>query len=138
MNRLFFTVVLTLTSLFGLGISASAQDASGTKVVVKVNFDFVVDGSRIMPAGPCTISRVSQDPRSGIVIRSNNRSVLLLPVTIGDASADQAKLSFEHVGDKYFLSTVATPAGIYTIEIPRAVTKLAQMRDHGTVPSSGN
>ena len=27
----------------------------------------------------------------------------------------QTKLEFEHLGDKYFLSGVETPAGVYTI-----------------------
>ncbi len=136
MKKVYLTVVLTLTCLFGLGISAHAQDAS--RVVFNVPFDFVVDGSRIMPAGTYSINRNSQDPRSGLVIRGENNSTLLLPVAVGGASAEQAKLSFEHAGNTNFLSKVETPAGVYTIETPRAISKLAQRRDHSAMSSSGN
>ena len=72
-----FTVVLAMTCLLGLGISAHAQDASG--VIVKVPFEFVA-GGKTLPAG----------------------------------------------------------AGVYTILSTRAMTKLAQMNDHGVTSSSGN
>ena len=49
MRKFYRAVVITLTCLLGSAISASAQDAS--TVVVAVNFEFVVDGSKVMPAG---------------------------------------------------------------------------------------
>jgi len=52
------------------------------------------------------------------------------------APADHAELSFEHIGDKYFLSKVETLAGIYSIRTPRAMTKVAQMKDDGSGSSS--
>jgi hypothetical protein len=36
------------------------------------------------------------------------------------------------VGDKNFLSKVETPLGVYSIKTPRAMTKLAQIKDHPT------
>ena len=56
MKKSFFTVVLTMTCLLGLGISAHAQDASG--VVVKVPFEFVA-GAKTLPAGTYSVGRVS-------------------------------------------------------------------------------
>ena len=47
------------------------------------------------------------------------------------------QFDFEHVGDRYFLSKVETLEGVYTFRTPRAMTKVAQMKDHGTVTSSG-
>jgi hypothetical protein len=135
MRKSYLTVVLTLTCLLGLGMSASAQDTSN--IVVKVPFEFVA-GGKTLPAGTYSIGRVSPDSRSGLIIRSYDNSVLLLPIAVREASAEQAKLSFEDVGDNHFLSEVETPAGVYTIEIPRAITKLAQMKDRSTGPSSGN
>jgi len=135
MKKSYLTVVLTLACLLGLGISASAQDTSN--IVVNVPFEFVAGGTTL-PAGTYSFGRVSPDSRSGLIIRSYESSVLLLPIAVHEASAEQAKLIFEHVGDNYFLSEVETPAGVYTIETPRAITKLAQMKDRSTVPSSGN
>jgi hypothetical protein len=135
MKKSYLIVVLTLTCLLGSAISANAQDVG--RVSVTVGFEFVA-GGQIMPAGTYTVGRVHPDPLSGLIIRTYGNSALLLPIAVDDASADHAELSFEHVGDKYFLTKIKTPAGVYTIETPQAITKLAQMKDHGTLSSSGN
>jgi hypothetical protein len=134
-------VVLTLTCLLGLGISARAQDLS--KIAATVAFDFVARGETL-PAGTYSVSRVSSgDPRS-LAIRSDDNTVFLLPMSfdgdpmpVNGAPPDHAEFSFEHVGGKYFLSKVETPGGIYAFRTPRAMTHVAQMKDHGTASSSG-
>ena len=142
MKKSYLSIALTLTCLLGLGISARAQDLS--KIAATVPFDFVA-GGETLPAGTYSVSRVSSgDPRS-LVIRSNDNSVFLLPVffdggpvSVNGGSADHAELGFEHVGDKYFLSTVETLGGVYAFRTPRAMTQVAQMKDHGTASSSGS
>jgi hypothetical protein len=136
MKTSYFTVVLTMTCLFGLGISAHAQDTSG--VVVKVPFEFVA-GGKTLPAGTYSVGRLSPAIPSALIIDSkdNGAFALVLPIILDGDSAGHAELSFERVGDKYFLSKVGTPAGVYTIPTPRAMTKLAQMNDHGITSSSG-
>src|ERR1700680_1925614 len=117
MKKSYLTVVLTLTCLRGLGISARAQDAD--KIVVNVPFDFVA-GGETLPAGPYSVSRVSPEVSRALVIRSYDNSVFLLPIFfdggpafVNGAPADHAELSFEHVGGKYFLSKVETLTGMY-------------------------
>ena len=134
MKKSYLTVVFTLTCLFGFGITARAQDAS--RVVVTVPFEFVA-GGETLPAGTYTLGRVFPASQRGLVIRSDDHSAFLLPIVLDDAPAEQAKLGFEHVGDKDVLSKIETPAGIYTLGTPRAMTKVAQMKDHGTLSSSG-
>lgn len=142
MNKSFLTVVLTLTCLLGLGTSARAQDVD--KLVVNVPFDFVA-GGETLPAGTYSVSRVSPEANRTLVISSNNNSVFLLPmffddspVSVNQVSADHAELGFEHVGDKYFLSKVETLGGVYAIRTPRAMTQLAQIKDHSTGTPSGS
>ena len=102
-------IVLTLTCLLGLGISARAQDVD--KVVVNVPFEFVA-GGQTLPAGTYSVSRVSDQTFQALVIRSNDNSVFLLPMFFdGVVCRDHAELRFEHVGDKYFLSKIETPSG---------------------------
>jgi hypothetical protein len=134
MKKSYLTVVLTLTCLLGLGISARAQDAD--KIAVNVPFEFVA-GGETLPAGTYSVSRVSPEATPALVIRSYDNSVFLLPIAFDGAPADHAELSFEHIGDKYFLSKVETLAGVYTIGTPRAMTKVAQMKDDGSGSSSG-
>jgi hypothetical protein len=136
MKKSYFTAVLTMTCLLGLGISAHAQDSSG--VVVRVPFEFL-GGGKTLPAGTYSVGRLSPGIHPALMIDSkdNGASALVLPVVPDGDSAGHAQLSFERVGDKYFLSKVATPAGVYTILTPRAMTKLAQVNDHGVTSSSG-
>jgi hypothetical protein len=137
MKKSYLTDVLTLTCLLGLGISARAQDTEGVRV--KVPFEFVAAGT-ILPAGTYTVGRLSADAFSGIAIRSYGHGVVVLPVAVEGTAAEQPKLSFEHVGDRYFLSEVHTPAGTYTFALPRAMVALAQLKDQGNqgaVSSSG-
>jgi hypothetical protein len=109
-------------------------DAS--RIVVNVPFDFVA-GGETLPAGTYSVSRVSTEAQPDLAIRSDDKSALLLPIVFDGVPDDQAKLGFEHVGDKYYLSKVETLAGVYTIGTPRAMTKIDQMKDHGTMSSSG-
>ena len=48
MNKSYLTVVLALSCVLGLGISARAQDSEGVRV--KVPFEFVAGGA-ILPVG---------------------------------------------------------------------------------------
>ena len=141
MKKSLLTVVLTLTCLLGLGISSRAQDID--KLAVNVPFDFVA-GGETLPAGTYSVSRVSPEINRSLAIRNSENSVFVIPMffdgspaSVNGVSADHAELSFEHVGDKYFLSKVQTLGGVYAIRTPRAMTQVAQMKDHGTASSSG-
>ena len=129
MTKLYLTTVLTLICLLGLGISARAQDTEGVRV--KVPFEFVVGGVTL-PAGTYTVGRLSVDASSGILIRSFGHELFVLPQVVDAIPAGQPKLDFEHAGDKYFLSGVHTPGGIYTFAVPRAMVAMAQTQDQGT------
>lgn len=133
MNKSHLLVALTLTCVFGLGISAHAQDTEG--VIAKVPFEFVA-GGKTMPADTYSIGRVSSDGGPALAIRSYNNGALLLPVVVNGDPAGHAQLRFERVGDRYFLKTIETPGGVYTIATPRAITTLAQTKAH-TSSSSG-
>src|ERR1700740_2679208 len=101
MRKSYLTAVLTLTCLLGLGVSARAQDTEG--VSVKVPFEFVAGGTTL-PAGTYTLGRLSAGAFSGIAIRSYEHGVFVIPLAVEGTAAEQPKLNFEHVGDKYFLS----------------------------------
>jgi len=134
MKQSCLTVVLTLTCLLGWGGSARAQDAD--TVVTNIPFEFVA-GGKALPAGTYSVSRVSSETPSALVIRGYDTGAFLLPIVFDGAPAEHARLSFEHVGDRYFLSKVATAAGVYTIGTPGAMTKLTQSKDHGNVSAAG-
>src|SRR5215467_13144921 len=116
MKKQHLTVVLTLACILGLGIVAQAQES---EVVTKVPFDFVV-GGKTLPAGTYSVQRASSVWDSHLIIRNSESAAFLLPVAFDNVgSGEQAQLSFEHVGDKYFLSKVRTLGGVYTIGTPK-------------------
>jgi hypothetical protein len=85
MKRL--AVVLTLTCLLELGISARAQEVD--KVVVNVPFEFVA-GGQTLPAGTYRVSRASDQTFRALVIQSYDNSAVLLPMFFGGVSAGHA------------------------------------------------
>ncbi len=134
MKKSYLIVAFALTGLLGLSTSSRAQDAD--RVVVNVPFDFVV-GRETLPMGTYSVSRVSPEADRALFIGGHDKGAFLLPIVFEEAPAEHAKVRFEHVGDKYFLSRIETPAGVYSIAIPRATTGVAQIKDNGTLSASG-
>ncbi|MGA8623104.1 MAG: hypothetical protein WB660_31830 [Candidatus Sulfotelmatobacter sp.] len=135
MRTSFFTAVLTMTCLLGLGINAGAQDAD--KVTVTVPFAFVAGGTTL-PAGEYTANRINPGVNRELAIRSFGQTgVFVIPMVFDNASAGQPKFTFDHIGGQYFLSTVETLEGVYTFGIPKAMVTLARVKDQGTVSPSG-
>jgi hypothetical protein len=136
MKKSYWNVVLSLTCLLGLGQGAPAQEAS--KIVTNVPFEFVAGGATFS-AGTYTVGGgLSPEAPLGLVlIRSHDKGALLLPIVFDGTPAAHGRLDFEHVGDKYFLSKVETPWGVYTLGAPRAITKVARIKGTDTLTSSG-
>jgi len=134
MKKVHLTAVLALTCLLGVGISASAQEAGG--VIANVPFEFVA-GGKTMPPGTYRIGRVSSVIDQDLIIRGDDDGVLVTPAMVDVTPSDRAGLSFQHVGNKYFLSSIETPTGVYSFGTPRAMTKVAQINQHHTVSPSG-
>jgi hypothetical protein len=134
MRKQLLSRVLTLTCLLGLGLGAQAE--GNGKVVTNVPFEFSAGGATL-PAGIYTVDRVTTPSDSHLIIRNRENGVFLLPVTFDGASVEGALFTFQHVGNKYFLSKVKTPAGVYTIGTPRALTTEAQKKTTDGLSSSG-
>jgi hypothetical protein len=134
MRKQFLSSVLTLSCLLGLGLGAQAE--GNDKVVTNVPFEFSAGGTTL-PAGIYTVDRVTTPSDSHLIIRNRENGAFLLPVTFDGASVKGAFFTFEHVGNKYFLSKVKTPAGVYTIGTPRALTTEAQKKATDSLSSSG-
>jgi hypothetical protein len=136
MKKQYPTVLVSLIGLLALSVGAQAQQ--GNKVVAKVPYEFVA-GGKTFPAGTYTITRVSPETQRVLEIRNNETlgdSALLLPISSTDA-LDHVELSFERVEDTYYLSRVATPAGVYSLRTPQAMSKVAIKKQNGAISSAG-
>jgi hypothetical protein len=68
-----------------------AQDAR--RIVVNVPFEFVA-GCETLPAGAYKVGRVSTEAVPDLVIRSDEKSALLLSLVFDGVPAERAKLGF--------------------------------------------
>jgi hypothetical protein len=134
MKKSYLTIALTLTVLLGAGINALAQDSD--RVVSKVPFEFVV-GTKTLPAGTYTVRRASAGGSSALLIKSYDNGAFLLPIEAETTPGGPSKLTFEHVGGKYFLTAIETPERIYNVATSPEKIKLGQMQDNGNPSSAG-
>jgi hypothetical protein len=138
MKKQYLTVLFTLICVLGFGLGARAQEED--TVLAKVPYDFVV-GGQVLPAGTYKVSRIDTTGSSRALEISSyetRASAFLIPTFFDDVQTGHAQLSFEHVGDKYFLSAVETPIGTYAITIPPSAIKLALMEQQGASSSGSN
>jgi hypothetical protein len=127
------SAVLTLTCLLGSSLTARAQELRS--IVVNVPFEFIA-GSKLLPAGTYSIERASSDTDSALVVHGYGNSLFLLPIVFDGSTGGQASAEFEQVGQKHFLSKIETPAGAYTIAMPRLIESV-MVRSNGTVSPAG-
>jgi hypothetical protein len=128
--------LLILASLCGLVVGARAE--THREVTVKIPYRFVA-GGRTLPAGTYTVSRLSDDRLAGLsIVNYEERSgVLVLTNQFENRPADDAKVRFERVGDMYYLSSIQTLDGVYTVSLPHSISVLARSKHGGGTSASG-
>lgn len=138
MRKQYSTVLFTLVCICGLALGAHAQ--AKDIVVAKVPYNFVV-GGQVLPAGTYKVRPISVTGGTGQLEISNyesRASIFLIPTFFDDLQTGHAQLTFEHAGDKYFLSGIETPSGTYAITVPNSAIRVAQMEQDGSATSGGN
>jgi hypothetical protein len=133
MKKSYLTIALTLTVLLGAGINALAQDPD--RVVAKIPFEFVV-GTKTLPAGTYTVGHFSSASK-GLLIKSDSNGEFVLPIYADDAPGGPAKLTFEQVGGRHFLSKVETPEHVFNLGTSPEMIKLGAVRNNDNASSAG-
>jgi hypothetical protein len=108
-----------LSAFFGLAAMAVAGRAQAIdQVIVNVPYEFVVAG-KTLPAGDYRINRTSTSNVFELALTNveNRTGVLLLSGEVSDTREGKPSVSFEHIGDQYFLSTIETAEHIFTIPV---------------------
>jgi hypothetical protein len=137
MKKYYLTVLFTFICLLGLGVGARAQEED--TIIAEVPYDFVAGGA-VLPAGTYRVSRVDTGGTRELLIRSEETGAgaFVVPTVFAYAPGENAHLSLQLVGNKYFLTAIQTSNGVYTMAIPRSAVKLAEMDQHGTSSSGSN
>lgn len=136
MKQQLASVLLILISLFGLAAGAKAQ--TRREVVVNIPYEFVAAG-RTLPAGRYTVSRISENRYSGLIITNDDTrsSVFVLPNQFESQSGVDAKVRLEKVSNMYFLSGIVTVDGVYTLPLPRSAVLMAKSAHADAMSASG-
>lgn len=136
MKHRFRNGVLILTSLCGVALGVRAE--THREVTVKIPYQFVA-GGHTLPAGTYTVSRLSDDRLTGLSIVSYEQrsGVIVLTNQFENRPSAEAKVGFERVGGMYYLSSVETLDGVYTVSFPHSISVLAKSKHSGTVSASG-
>jgi hypothetical protein len=130
-------IILAIALLSGLGLAAKAEIRDD--IVVTVPFEFVV-GGKTLPAGTYTVSHLSVDKFSTLLLtsRDNGTSVYMLPFEGESASADKPNVSFQRVGNQHFLSTIQTTWDVYHIPVSHSAIMEAAAKSRDNVSASGS
>ena len=136
MKQQLASALLIILGLFGLAVGAKAE--THREVIVTIPYDFVA-GGRTLPAGTYTVSRLSDDRLAGLSIVSQEQrsGVLVLANQFEDRTADDAKFRFERVGGMYFLRSIETLDGVYTLPLPRSAVLMAKSAQIDNMSASG-
>jgi hypothetical protein len=129
---------ILVAAAFVLGLSGIAKAASKEGIIVKLPFEFVVDG-QTLSAGTYTVRRLSSDNSGPLILTSidNGTSVFVAYHLSENASDDQPKVSFQLAGQKNFLSTIQTAFDVYHIRVSPSEITEATAKLSNSVSSSG-
>jgi len=124
--------------VFVLGLSGIAKATSQEGIIVKLPFEFVVDG-KTLPAGTYMVRRLSSDNSGPLILtsRDNGTSVFVAYHVSESASSDQPKVSFQQAGQQKFLSTIQTTFDVYHIRVSPSEITEATAKLRNSVSSSG-
>jgi hypothetical protein len=136
MKKQLLGAVIVLSGLFALATGAQAGTGD---IVVTIDRDFIAAG-KACPAGTYEVVRDSPGLTDTLMLRSTQAggTAFLLPATWDASKQVQPQVQLTRVGGNYYLSTVATEAGVFTLPRPRVETRTAKTVDHGTTSASGS
>jgi hypothetical protein len=124
---------------FFLGLAGAVKAEAETADIVTVPFEFVV-GAKVLPAGTYTVRSLSNDKSGTLIISSRDQgtSMFVLPYVEDNVVTDKPELSFNKVGDSYFLNSIQTEATVYRIHVLDSSVNEALAKASGGVPAPGS
>lgn len=137
MKKHYLRVLSATFALAAFAISAKAQSVDRT--VVKIPYDFVVDG-HTLPAGNYTVSRLNNRDQKELVISSfeNHKTVYVLSSEVEDKDSGQRpSFDFQLVGDQHVLDRIETAEHVFSIPVSPATLRQIARRNSSDAPAAG-
>jgi hypothetical protein len=129
-----------LSAFFGLAALAAATRAQAVdQLIVNVPYDFVVAG-KTLPAGTYRVNRINDRDINELSISSfeNRTGALLISSEVSEAREYKPTLTFQHVGDQYFLSKIETAEHIFTIPVSAKPAPVVAMKNQSSPSPASN
>ena len=133
-----------LFAFFGLAaLAAASRTQEVDQLRVNIPHEFVVAG-KTLPAGTYRVNRLNDRDLTELEITSveNRAGALLLSSEVRstrpDKPEDKPALTFQHVGDQYFLSKIETADHIFTIPVSAKPATVIAMKNQTTPSPSIN
>jgi hypothetical protein len=138
MKTFYVRILSAFFALAAFAATTRAQEAD--QLIVNVHYDFVVAG-KTLPAGTYRVSCTGKDDLTELAITGveNRAGALFLSTTVDSTHELKPALTFEHVGDQYFLSKIETAEHIFTITLPaKAAAEIAMKNQNNPSTSSSS
>jgi hypothetical protein len=137
MKGKFASTLVLLVGVLGLCTVTKAEARDAIKLTVP--FEFIVDG-QTLPAGTYSLGWMADDKLGGLILRNETArtSVFVHPEEVADASSDKPEVSFERVGELYFLSKITTSQNVYDVPVNHSTILEAAARSHQSKSTSAS
>ena len=136
MKTIYVRILSGFFALAALAVAARSQAVD--KLIVNIPYDFVAAG-KTLPAGSYKVDRISDNDLIQLSIRSleNGEGVFLLSSVASATREDKPGVTFEHVGNQYFLSKIETADHIFKIPVSAKQATEVAMKKQTRPAASG-
>ena len=137
MRKQYLRFLIALIGVAGLGVAARGQDLD--QVIVKIPYEFVVDG-KTLPAGTYKVARVDNLNQRELLLRNldDQATSLVVPVVVENKYAAKPGFSLEQLGSQFFLSQIKSANHLFTIPVSRSEIMEASAKPHNATTASGS
>jgi len=136
MKTIYVRFLATFFAVAAFVVAARAQEID--QIIVNIPYEFVAAG-KTLPAGTYRVHRAYDDRGFKVLVMNsfeNRAGVLLLSSDIDTTREIKPSVTFEHIGDQYFLSKIETADHIFSYPVSKkAATQLVAVKKQ-TIPAS--
>jgi hypothetical protein len=130
-----------LSAFLGLAALAAATRAQEVdQIIVNVPYEFVVAG-KTLPAGAYRVNRANEIYNTWSLVMTSLESrdrIFLLADEVSPTREDKPAVSFQHIGDQYFLSKIETADHIFNIPVPAKATQVVAKHNQNSPSGSSS